>query len=163
MIEALIAAHLESIRPPATQKGEAVTVSCFVQEAQRQRLPPGILLAVLKQENGRVGQVRRNTNNTVDMGPMQINSVWSQEIAKKLGVSVSSVEEALTFNGCFNVGIGAWILRERMDSAGEFWRGVGHYHSRTPERARSYIQSVYRHLVSMRLMPSTTTSYGTSP
>ena len=40
---------------------------------------------------------------------------------------------------CANVEAGTWILRQGLDTAhGNFWDGVGYYHSHDPGRKRSY-------------------------
>ena len=48
--------------------------------------------------------------------------------------TVPAAYAALRDNFCANVEAGAWILRQGLDEAhGDFWQGVGYYHSHDPE------------------------------
>lgn len=124
-----------------------VTAQCFFAEAARQQIEPLKLLAVMKTEGGRVGQFVRNSNGTYDIGPMQINSVHLADLSKRLGASREEVASALAYDGCFNVAIGAWMLRKRTDEAGgDFWYGIGFYHSKTPTYRNRYILSVHKNM-----------------
>jgi len=46
---------------------------------------------------------------------------------------------------CANLEGGAWILRQGIDEArGDFWQGVGFYHSHSPEHKADYLRKVLR-------------------
>ena len=58
---------------------------------------------------------------------------------------------ALRDNFCANVEAGAWILRQGLDEAhGDFWQGVGYYHSHHPEHKAIYLRSVLRQILRLR-------------
>ncbi len=115
-----------------------VTEACIIQTAERFDLPILLLEAILEVEGGTVGEVSKNTNDTFDIGPMQINSIWLQEFAPYVSPS------QILYNGCVNVQIGAWILRSNINRAkGDFWKGVGNYHSGTPHLHRKYQEKVF--------------------
>ena len=115
-----------------------VTQACIVQTANRFDLPPRLLLTVLKVEGGTVGKVSRNQNGTYDIGPMQINSKWVSNFKGYV------TEQEILYDGCINLQVGAWILRKYInDSDGDFWTGVGNYHSHTPFHHRRYQEKVY--------------------
>jgi soluble lytic murein transglycosylase-like protein len=73
--------------------------------------------------------MNHNRNGTVDVGLMQINSLWAEELGETWG----SLDDP-----CTNVMVGAWILNQCMQDYGYTWNAVGCYHSRTPERRDSY-------------------------
>ncbi len=115
-----------------------VTLACIHETANRFELPVLLIQTILKVEGGEVGKVNHNTNDTYDIGPMQINSIWLQEFEPYVSPS------QILYNGCVNVQIGAWILRSNINKArGDFWKGVGNYHSGTPHLHRRYQEKVY--------------------
>ena len=120
------------------------TAACFMQEATRNNISPHVLLAVMMTEGGRPGQQQLNSNSSVDLGPMQINTVWIPQLARHYQVHPTQVIEKLTKNGCANVAIGAWILRQKInESNGDVWRGVMRYHSSNEARGYRYLQRVH--------------------
>jgi Transglycosylase SLT domain len=107
---------------------------CIDAAAAVHRLPPAVLVTLLNVERGLLGQVSSNTNRTVDIGPMQVNQIHIAAIAAHWGASAERTYRALRDSFCANVEAGAWILRRSLDEAqGDFWEGVGYYHSQTPE------------------------------
>lgn len=114
--------------------------TCITEAARDYSLPVRGLLAVWLTEGGKPGTVSKNTNGTVDYGPMQINTVWAKRLEKDFGVT----PEMLTEDFCMSIRAGAYILRYEINQAGgDFWDGVGHYHSRTPHHKHRYIKQVY--------------------
>ena len=150
MIDA-IPASPEELSPPALVRRSAVlpgshsqpTLECLVREADRNGLDPYVLLAVLRTENGRPGEVARNTNGTRDLGIMSINTVWLPELARRAGTSEATAAQQLVSDGCANVAAGAWILKKRIMEAGNVWEGVARFHSRNPEHQAPYLRRVY--------------------
>lgn len=114
-----------------------VTEYCLNQAAKRFSLPEILLKSILEVEAGKVGELRINKNGTYDIGPMQINSSW----LNKFNGYVS--KEDILYNGCTNLQVGAWILRYNIDKAGNFWQGIGNYHSNTKEKHEAYRNKVY--------------------
>jgi hypothetical protein len=126
---------------------EAVTApvieGCILAAAQVHRLPPAVLVILLNVEGGTIGRVSGNTNGTVDIGPMQVNEIWLPGLAQHWHASIPDSFRALRDNFCANVEGGAWILRLALDEAhGDFWRGVGIYHSHDPGYQASYLRKV---------------------
>jgi hypothetical protein len=151
MIDALPASMQPLTDPPALVQRSNVlpgrhtppTLECFVREADRNGLDPYVLLAVMKTENGRPGEVARNSNGTQDLGIMSINTVWIPELARRLGRSETSVALTLASDGCANVAAGAWILKQKIVEAGSVWEGVARFHSRNPAKQGPYLRRVY--------------------
>ena len=118
-----------------------LTIACFMQAAQFQGLPPTVMLTILKIEGGKVGTVSKNTNGTEDLGPMQVNTgVWLKPVADMhFKGDKDAAYAALRDNGCYNVNVAAWILRQAIDDAnGNVFEGVGYYHSRTTKHKTHY-------------------------
>ena len=109
-----------------------VTQECLIAASRKYLVPIDIILAVLAVERGRIGEVSQNRNGTVDIGPMQINTVHFNDAAR-FGIKY----EELRDNGCLNVFFGTWYLSELLEKH-ETWEAIGIYHSRTPEIKRRY-------------------------
>ena len=106
-------------------------------------LPPAVLVILLNVEGGSLGRVSRNTNGTVDIGPMQVNQAWLPQLAAHWRASPAASYAALRDEFCPNVEAGAWILRLGLDEArGDFWEGVGFYHSHDPGYKADYLRKV---------------------
>jgi hypothetical protein len=124
---------------------------CLDAAADVYRLPPAVLVVLLNVEGGSLGHVSPNTNATVDIGPMQINQIWIPQVAAHWHATTSATFLALRDNFCANVEAGAWILRRGLDEAhGDFWQGVGTYHSHDPEHKAIYLRSVLKQVLRLR-------------
>jgi len=56
-------------------------------------------------------------------------------------------------NFCANVEAGAWILRRGLDEAnGDFWEGVGIYHSHDPAHKATYLRAVLNQVLRLRAL-----------
>lgn len=116
---------------------------CIYLAAQASRLPPAILMTVLTVEGGREGTKSHNTNGTDDFGPGQINTIWLPAVAAAARRTPEEAERLLQWDGCFNIRVTAAILRHEIDAAGgDFWAGVGNYHSHEPQEHLSYLRKV---------------------
>ena len=119
------------------------TMECLFVEAERQQLSPALLLAVTHTERGRVGEFSKNRNGTYDIGPLQINKSWIDKLAKKTNSTPERVASQLAYDGCWNIAVGAWILRNAIDeSPNDIWRGVGYYNSHNPKYWPGYAARV---------------------
>lgn len=103
---------------------------CFQEAGQRYAVSPKLLWAIAKAEsNLDPSSINRNRNGTIDVGLMQINSIW----AGQLGGTWDALGDP-----CTNVMAGAWILSQCIRNYGYTWQAVGCYHSRTPTRRDAY-------------------------
>lgn len=129
-----------SMTPPPSPP----TYECLFEESERQKLPPELLLAVMRTENGKLGQFVKNKNGSYDIGPMQVNTYWLKKLSTMSNSSPIKVAETLANHGCWNMAVGAWILRSALNEApGDVWKGVGYYNSHTPKFANAYASKVY--------------------
>lgn len=110
-----------------------VPIECINQAATSYYVPAALIIAVLSTEGGKVGDAIPNTNGTLDYGPMQINSIWLKKIQP-----YGYTREQIQYDPCVNVTVGAWILSQAIANGGNFWQGVGDYHSHTFDKNISY-------------------------
>ena len=128
-----------------------VSLACFLWASSYYKVPTSVLLSIAQVEGGRIGTVSGNTNGTQDLGPMQINTIWLPDLARRTNQSPQTVRYRLITDGCYNVSIGAWILQRNIVESGNVWTGVAHYHSRTPYLGNRYLLKVYdRHQIVVR-------------
>ena len=140
-------ARAETVLTPAEERMEG----CLYAAAELYRLPPALIVILLKVEGGRVGAVSGNTNGTVDIGPMQVNTIWVPQIAKHWRTTKEAAFLALRDNFCANLEGGTWILRQALDEArGDFWGGVGIYHSHNPVHKDAYLRKVLQWTLKLR-------------
>lgn len=125
--------------PPSYPVPEQVLDKCIVVAAKHFNINPLVIKAIARVEGGGIGTMSRNTNNTYDMGVMQINTIHLPSIKREYP---SITWKDLAYKPCVNVGVGAWILRKRLDETDDFWRGVAHYHSKTPRHRDRYLRLV---------------------
>lgn len=121
-----------------------VTAECVVEAAHYHQVPLALLSAIMEVEGGTVGMKKPNPNGTHDYGPMQVNTVWLKKL-RLYGVG----EGVLRYDGCANIYVGAWILKQQLRNY-PFWEAVGSYHSRTPFYNVRYQGRVYRALRQIR-------------
>ena len=132
------AAEAVTLAPPG-QDGAAVLRGCVRVAARVNGVQPAVLLMLLQVEDGRLGEVSGNRNGTVDIGPFQVNEIWLPAVARHWGMTVEDAFPILRDNFCGNADAAAWVLRGALaDAHGDFWEGVGRYHS-----ARSDLQAAY--------------------
>lgn len=124
----------------------ALIETCTAHAADHFNIPVLVVRAIAKVEGGKIGTVSRNTNGSVDLGIMQINSIHLPMLEKKFGVTWRD----LAYKPCVNIGIGTWILAKEIKEAPDFWTGVGNYHSRTPKfhnRYKGLVARAYERLL----------------
>lgn len=112
---------------------DGVPIECINQAAVTYYVPAKVIVSVLAVEGGKVGMAKRNTNGTFDYGPMQINTVWLNKI-RPYGYTLEQIQN----DPCANVMVGTWILSREIAYSGNFWWGVGSYHSATVPLNQAY-------------------------
>jgi soluble lytic murein transglycosylase-like protein len=125
---------------------------CIFTAAQTYVVPPSVILGILNVEGGRIGQAVHNTNNTYDLGPMQINTIWIPELARYWGVNEQVALTKVRDDACINIGVGAWILRSKMNETGSLAQGIAYYHSATPHLGHNYQRKVLNAMERYRLV-----------
>lgn len=111
---------------------------CFDSAAAYQGLNATVLRAIAYKENPRCdGTISRNSNSTVDVGCMQINSIHFEELSH-YGVYPADLQDQ-----CKNIYIGAWHYKRMIRKYGDTWLAVGAYHSETPHLRDEYARAIY--------------------
>ena len=123
---------------------ESIIATCIYIAAQTYAIPPVVLMGIFQVEGGRVGQQVKNTNNTYDLGPMQINTIWLPELAKHWKVRKKTAWKWVRDDACTNVNVAAWILKKNISRTGSLYKGIGYYHSGTPRFGHPYRRKVLK-------------------
>lgn len=127
----------------------AFAESCWQSAAERYGIHRTILRAIAVTESAmNVRAINRNTNGSVDVGLMQINSRWFPRLAEM------GIEPGDLWDGCTNVHVGAWVLAGYVRRFGYNWRAIGAYNagpSSSPDSERkriTYAKRVFHNLSS---------------
>lgn len=121
---------------------------CIDDAAAFQHLNVSLMRGIAQVESGmRPDRVNTNSNGTVDIGLMQINSSWLPVLARE-GISEQSL-----FDACTNAYVGAWILSENIRQFGPNWNAVGAYNAASPDKRLSYARKVYDAVQSISASP----------
>lgn len=116
--------------------------ACLLLASQTYKVPPAVMIGIMHVEGGRVGQEVRNSNGSYDLGPMQVNTIWIPQLAGLWGVDHSTARQWVRDNGCVNVYVAAWILRQQIDKTSGLYSGIARYHSATRWRGHDYANKV---------------------
>lgn len=111
---------------------------CIDDAASFQHVNVGLMRAIAQVESGtQTHAINRNSDGTVDIGLMQINSSWLPRLARE-GISEQSL-----FDPCTNAYVGAWILSENIRQYGPTWSAIGAYNASSPDKRLAYARKVY--------------------
>lgn len=117
--------------------------ACLMLASQTYQVPPAVMVGIMHVEGGRVGQqVGPNSNGTYDLGPMQVNTRWIPQLARAWGVPNKTALRLVRDDGCINVRVSAWILKQKIEDAGSLYGGIAYYHSATPGIGTRYAAKV---------------------
>lgn len=116
--------------------------ACLLLASQTYKVPPAVMIGIMHVEGGRVGQQVRNSNGSYDLGPMQVNTIWLPQLASLWKVDQMTAQQWVRDNGCVNVYVAAWILRQQIDKTSGLYSGIARYHSATPWRGFEYANKV---------------------
>jgi soluble lytic murein transglycosylase-like protein len=123
----------------AGQQQPRTMMDCFEEAGNMYKVPPMLLQAIAWVESRYDKNAKNHNNNgSVDMGVMQINSLWLEPLSEY------GVQKKHLYNACYNISVAAWILRKQINEVGYNWQAVAHYHSRTPEYGENYARKVAR-------------------
>ena len=116
--------------PPLQQE----RIVCSITAAIKYQVPANILLAIAETEGGKPGMVVANRNGTYDIGPMQFNSAYLNDL-RKYGIGPAHVAA----NGCYPYDLAAWRLRQHLlHDKGDILTKAANYHSRTASHNQQY-------------------------
>lgn len=127
---------------PVGISGEQTIGVCIHQASRGHVWLERTLWALRDREGGWIGAVVTNANGTQDLGPLQVNSSWVNEIANLTRRSAVSVRWWLIHDACFNVDVARWIFLSDLAATGGYWKAIGAYNSPTDWRRRRYAADV---------------------
>lgn len=81
--------------------------------------------------------VGKNSNGTLDIGRMQVNTIHLSELAK-YGVAPEHL-----LDPCVSDFVGAWLYAKKVRRHGNTWAAVGAYHSETPHLRDAYARKIH--------------------
>ncbi len=120
-------------------------LACMGLVASLYHLPPRVLPSIQAVEGGSVGLAHRNTNDTEDLGVMQVNTSWLWSLARYTHSDPGTVYRRLRDEPCYNVAAAGAIMRTYLDEThGDLMQAVGNYHSHTPALNIAYQGMVLR-------------------
>ncbi|WP_175881727.1 transglycosylase SLT domain-containing protein [Burkholderia sp. BCC0044] len=123
---------------------------CLDDAAAFQHVSVALMRGIAQVESGmNPNAVNTNTNGTVDIGLMQINSTWLPTLARE-GITRESL-----FDACTNAYVGAWILSQNIRQLGPNWNAIGAYNSASPDKRLAYARKVYDAIRTMPDSPDT--------
>ncbi|OXJ16384.1 transglycosylase SLT domain-containing protein [Burkholderia sp. HI2500] len=123
---------------------------CLDDAAAFQHVSVSLMRGIAQVESGmNPSAVNTNTNGTVDIGLMQINSTWLPTLARE-GITRESL-----FDACTNAYVGAWILSQNIRQLGANWNAIGAYNSASPDKRLAYARKVYDAIRTMPDSPDT--------
>jgi lysozyme-related protein Hpa2 len=112
---------------------------CYDDAGTYYRLAPSLLRAIAFVESrGNAGAIGSNSDGSLDLCAMQINSQWLPQLAR-YGISAGD----LLADQCTCIYSGAWILAGEIDRHGYSWQAVAHYHSPSQARGYDYVLRVF--------------------
>jgi len=123
-----------------------IPIACINRAAVTYHVPAPVILSILRLENGRNGDARRNKNGTLDFGVFQINSVWLRALEK-----YGYTRHDLQYNPCRSTYAATWIISQNISRNLPTWQALAAWHSMTPKHNQSYrtrLKTVYTSLVS---------------
>lgn len=81
--------------------------------------------------------IGRNSNGTLDLGRMQINTIHLSELSK-YGIAPEHL-----LDPCVSDFVGAWLYAKKVKRHGNTWTAVGAYHSETPHLRDAYARKIH--------------------
>ncbi len=121
-----------------------VFAACLLMASSAYDVPPQVMVGILNVEGGHIGQeVGPNGNGTYDLGPMQVNTHWLPQLSRYWKVDRKTARKWVRDDGCVNLHVAAWILKQKLNAAGgNLFGGIARYHSATPKLGSAYAYKV---------------------
>jgi hypothetical protein len=136
----------------AAQAAEAAPAAppvdaCIVEAARAFAIDALPLRVLHRTEAGRVGLAQPNDDGSVDLGPMQVNSVHLAEFAR-FGIGYEDLRDN---RGCANVLAAAYLFKRHLVAErGDVAMAIADYHSRNPSHALRYLERVQQAIAAER-------------
>jgi hypothetical protein len=126
----------------SNKENVSVPFFCFDEAGQYYGLSPDLLRAIAEVESGLNPKAfRSGSDGSVYIGLMQINTKWLRELRD------AGYDESLFWDACYNIWLGAWVLKRCVEKYGYDWRAIECYRGvPNPAGNSPYVWAVYRAL-----------------
>ena len=127
------------VSPVIWEGASGALAFCFEEAGNQYGISPLLLQTIAQVESGMNPRaIGFNPNGSTDLGLMQINSSWIETLQLR--------RDYLLGDPCYNVKMGARILKSCIDSHGYTWQAIGHYNAVAKEKQLPYCWKIYRAL-----------------
>lgn len=113
--------------------------ACIQTAATAFKVHPLLIKVLLDVEGGRPGTASANTNKTHDYGPMQINGIWFDDLAR-FGITPHQIR----YDACINIYAGTWIFMTEYARVKDVGLALANYHSKTARHQARYLGLIER-------------------
>jgi soluble lytic murein transglycosylase-like protein len=108
---------------------------CFEEAGREAGVEPALLWAIAQVESGfNPAAVSTNTNGSLDVGLMQINSSWRNQLGEGIWNDL--------FDPCTNVRVASGILADCIAEHGYSWQGIGCYNAVSSDKQAVYARKI---------------------
>lgn len=129
----------------------AANAFCFREASSRYQVNEQILRAIASHESRmNPALVLRNTNGSLDLGLMGINTI---HLAPTESLYRAGMSSQMLMDPCTNVMTGAYLLRLKMEKFGNTWQAVGAYHSTTDVHNVRYQRQIWESVQTLLKAP----------
>lgn len=117
---------------PISEPNKVMLEQCIIESANHYGIPEVYLRIIRDIEGGKVGTLKKNTNGSVDIGVMQINTINLPDILTEFE-NVGWVE--LAMEPCTSINVAAWFIKKKLKKANKTSpiNALMDYNSSTPE------------------------------
>lgn len=115
--------------------------SCFDEAGAYHGVDPWVLFSIAKVEsdfNPKARNINKDSAKSLDFGMMQINSYWYPKLAKK------GITKEMLADPCVSTFVGAWILRQNIDTYGNGWKAIGAYNAVSEHKQIIYYNKIVK-------------------
>jgi uncharacterized membrane protein YgcG len=133
---------VKEVKEASSGGSSEVPSFCFDEAGRYYEISPLLLRAIAQVESGLNPKAyRANPDGSASIGLMQVNTKWLSDLRR------AGYDESLFWDVCYNVWLGAWVLKSCIQRYGYDWRAVDCYRGvPNPSGSSSYVWAVYRTL-----------------
>ena len=117
--------------------------TCLFMASNTYQVPAAVMIGIMQIEGGHIGQeAGPNADGSYDLGPMQVNTQWLPKLSQIWHVDRHTARAWVRDNGCVNVHVAAWILKQKIAESGSLFGGIARYHSASRALGTAYAEHV---------------------
>jgi hypothetical protein len=139
------------LSPPPLSPQEAAALNpqglaaCVLVAANTYHVPAAVLIGIMHVEGGSIGKESQpDANGNYTIGPMQISSQVLPQLARTWKIDIDTAHKWVRDDGCVNVHVAAWILRQKMNGSGSLYGGIAAFHPIVGKPDPTYADNVIK-------------------